>query len=113
MASSTRRSIAVNRAFSTLEDFSARKARFSYATKEADNGGAGKRVDELSGAAGTVLALRASPRSRSPADRRQSGDHILVTDASISLSHLLRYGFDRMGVETSYYDPPSALRSNP
>ena len=94
--------------FPTLEDFSARKARFSYATKGSPTTAALENAwTELSGAAGTVLApsgLAAITLALLTAVK--SGDHILVTDAVYLPSRIFcDTVLTRMGVETSYYDP--------
>jgi cystathionine beta-lyase len=94
--------------FPTLEDFSSRKARFSYGTQgtptiEALEGA----WTELAGGAGTVLApsgLAAITLALLSAVK--SGDHILVTDAVYRPSRIFcDTVLARMGVETSYYDP--------
>ncbi len=94
--------------FPTLEDFSARKARFSYATKGTPTTAALESAwTEVSGAAGTVLApsgLAAITLALLTAVK--SGDHILVTDAVYLPSRIFcDTVLTRMGVETSYYDP--------
>ena len=94
--------------FPTLEDFSARKARFSYATQGTPTTASLESAwTELSGAAGTVLApsgLAAITLALLAAVK--SGDHILVTDAVYRPSrNFCETVLARMGVETTYYDP--------
>ena len=94
--------------FPTLEDFSARKARFTYATQGTPTTAALEGAwTELTGAAGTVLApsgLAAITLALLTAVK--SGDHILVTDAVYRPSRIFcDTVLTRMGVETEYYDP--------
>jgi cysteine-S-conjugate beta-lyase len=94
--------------FQTLEDFSARKARFSYATQGTPTTTALESAwTELSGGAGTVLApsgLAAIALALFTAVK--SGDHVLVTDAVYKPSRIFcDTVLRRMGVETSYYEP--------
>ena len=89
--------------FPTLEDFSARKARFTYATQGTPTTAALESAwTELSGAAGTVLApsgLAAITLALLTAVK--SGDHILVTDAVYRPSRIFcDTVLTRMGVET-------------
>lgn len=94
--------------FPTLEDFFARKARFTYATQGTPTTAALESAwTELTGAAGTVLApsgLAAITLALLTAVK--SGDHILVTDAVYRPSRIFCDSvLARMGVETEYYDP--------
>jgi cysteine-S-conjugate beta-lyase len=99
--------------FPTLEDFSARKARFSYGTKGTPTTEALESAwTELSGAAGAVLApsgLAAITLALFTAVK--TGDHILVTDAVYRPSRIFcDTVLARMGVETTYYDPVLGAR---
>ncbi|HUI20272.1 MAG TPA: cystathionine beta-lyase [Methylocella sp.] len=94
--------------FPTLDDFSARKARFTYGTQGTPTTAALEDAwTELSGAAGTVLApsgLAAITLALLTAVK--SGDHILMTDAVYRPSRIFcDTVLTRMGVETEYYDP--------
>ncbi|MGH6863891.1 MAG: trans-sulfuration enzyme family protein, partial [Methylocella sp.] len=94
--------------FPNLEDFLARKARFSYATQGTPTTAALETAwTELSGGVGTVLApsgLAAITLALLAAVK--SGDHILVTDAVYRPSrNFCATILARMGVETTYYDP--------
>lgn len=99
--------------FPTLEDFSARKGRFSYGTQGTPTTQALEEAwTELAGAAGTVLApsgLAAITLALLTAVK--SGDHILVTDAVYRPArHFCETVLTRLGVETSYYDPAIGAR---
>jgi cystathionine beta-lyase len=107
--------------FPTLDDFLARKARFSYGTQGTPTTAALESAwTELSGAAGTVLVpsgLAAIALALLTAVK--AGDHILVTDAVYRPSRIFCDTIlARMGVETEYYDPQlgagidSRIRSN-
>ena len=94
--------------FPTVEDFSKRTARWTYATQGTPTTTALETAwTELSGAAGTVLApsgLAAITLALFAAVK--SGDHILVTDAVYRPSRIFcDTVLRRMGVETTYYDP--------
>jgi cystathionine beta-lyase len=94
--------------FPTLDDFLARKARFSYGTQGTPTTAALESAwTELSGAAGTVLVpsgLAAIALALLTAVK--AGDHILVTDAVYRPSRIFCDTIlARMGVETEYYDP--------
>jgi cystathionine beta-lyase len=94
--------------FPTLEEFWARKARYSYGTQGTPTTEALESAwTELSGAAGTVLAptgLAAITLALLTAVK--SGDHVLVTDAVYRPSrNFCETILSRLGVETTYYDP--------
>ena len=94
--------------FPTFDDFSASKARFSYATQGTPATAALEEAwTEMSGAAGTVLAPSGlAAISLALLTAVKSGDHILVTDAVYRPSrNFCDTVLTRMGVETSYYDP--------
>jgi cysteine-S-conjugate beta-lyase len=94
--------------FPNLEDFSTRRARFTYGTKGTPTTEALESAwTELAGAVGTVLApsgLAAITLALLTAAK--AGDHILVTDAVYRPSrNFCQTILARMGVETTYYDP--------
>jgi cysteine-S-conjugate beta-lyase len=94
--------------FPNLEDFSTRRARFTYGTKGTPTTEALESAwTELAGAVGTVLApsgLAAITLALLTAAK--AGDHILVTDAvSRPSRNFCQTILARMGVETTYYDP--------
>ncbi len=94
--------------FSTLEDLTKRRARFTYGTQGTPTTDALETAwTELSGAAGTVLAPTGlAAISLALLTAVKAGDHLLVMDSVYRPTRIFcETILARMGVEVTYFDP--------
>jgi cystathionine beta-lyase len=94
--------------FETVEELTRHRSRFTYGTKGTPTTEALESAwTNIAGAAGTVLAPTGlAAISLALMTAVKAGDHILVTDSAYSPARsFCDTILERMGVETTYYDP--------